>query len=211
MMCDDYCNSESERGCSKIWDRAFTKTYDDAVKGRKDIDFADAKQDAYKGNEFYAELCHVVDTQCLMDLGIIKDKAEDISAGSVKQKIEAAARNRDRSDTRSASEILADMRDDYMKQMTPQELTALMVHVGTNMEQGMRANHRYARHGMEDASEKLVKEYTGTFDASPTGAVVKDKNGQEASTPNSQKVDMNIDFGVDDDDDYSIDISDLQA
>lgn len=152
-------NALSDDGVSKstiknLWENQFSSTYTDSIKGYEaGVQLTNAS--------FQDELNHIVDKHCVTSLGI--KYVDDIQGNSIERsdmlsRLRNEAKNRYGKEVRDGETILKEMRLNYIESMNPEEVSRLLLHAATNMEQGMTSHGSYARKG-KDVSDKTMDEY----------------------------------------------------
>lgn len=162
LLDDGICKSNKD--ADKIWkscfEEKFLKTTDSFLQSS--ICKSDGKtsklgdQDMTTFKDFCQELNHIVDKEVLTKAGFGYTSATEAAIASngktsdpivdrVKKEIDQRASNNGKQDSRTGVQIIRDMRYNYIDSMPMKDVVQLMLHTGTNMEQGIMAHGDYTR------------------------------------------------------------------
>ena len=145
----------SKSNIKKLWDKQFDNTYDDSIKGYEaGVELVNVS--------FQNELNHIVDKYCVESLGI--KYVDDVQGNSVERndmlnKLKNESVKRYGKEVRDGETILREMRLNYIETMSPSDVSNLLLHAATNMEQGIISHGSYARQG-KDVSDKTMEKYS---------------------------------------------------
>lgn len=161
MLSDD---GVKESKIESLWESQFDDTYKNSLEDYSlGLDFAN--------KSFEDEVNHIIDKHCIQSIGIdyVTDNTGDSAErNTMLQKLYQKSVDRYGSEKRDGETILKDMRLNYIESMSAVDVSRLMLHAATNMEQGMVAHGTYSRTGM-DAADKTLNEYGAAVDLSGGG------------------------------------------
>ena len=178
-------NRHRNKSCEKYWEDHFSDRFNSQLAtylSKDKLPYLD-EESGTVARDFYKEMSHIVDKHCIRELGLGKDAegrdilgSDDFKNNPViaKQLVEAAVKYNGANGEKeprlvtdkdgeidyikSADNIYKDMRADFLSQMTPDEIEALMYHVGANMEQGQKDRGSFSRSKGKDEVTKATDE-----------------------------------------------------
>lgn len=159
-MFEDDSLAYGDKGFKQFWHDTFETKYNGMMKGEMgEMDFA--KEEDAIGKDFRKEFNRIIDKHCAKQLGL---EVHTLPGGDIDyEALSAAAKDyvtqHNDIDTRTGSQILEDVRKNFLDDMEPNEVAQLMLHTGANMEQGYMRRKSYG-HGGLDATQQQIDEFT---------------------------------------------------